>query len=93
MQEDGRVERDEAVEERLAAERDDVAAHGHQQSRVGEHHGGGGAARHRHSVAGDPAQTGVLALHRVVWRQPRDTRLSAGARRGIGPCQLVQDAG
>ena len=43
---DGGVERDVAVEEGLAAQRDEVAAHGQQHVGVQEGDGGGRAARH-----------------------------------------------
>ena len=60
-----------SVEEGLSQEGDEVAAHGHEQTGVGEHHPAGGATSHSDAITGDSSQACVFAFNGVVcsWKQ------------------------
>ena len=68
MEGDGGIKRYEPVQEGFSQERDEVAAHGDEETGEGEHHATGGASRDRHAVASDLPQARVLSLHRVVYK-------------------------
>lgn len=57
MEVDGGVERNVAVEEGLAAQRDEVAAHGEEHVGEEEGDGGGGATRDGHAHQRRPGET------------------------------------
>lgn len=66
MEPDGRVKRNESIEEGLPENGDEVSAHGGKEGGVSKHHCAGCTTSDRHSVTSDTSQGAVLSLNRVI---------------------------
>ena len=62
MHSDGGVEGDVSVEERFAQSSDCVSTHGHQKTRVSEHHRRRSTSRDGHAITGDATEPYVFPL-------------------------------